>query len=74
MIGEIMDDYDMGPMLTVSEVAKLLHVHSNTARRWANQGVIKTYCIGTRKDRRFKREDIDRYLTGVAKDTSIAMG
>ena len=69
-----MDDYDMGPMLTVSEVAKLLHVHSNTARRWANQGVIKTYCIGTRKDRRFKREDIDSYLTGVAKDSSIAMG
>jgi predicted site-specific integrase-resolvase len=37
-----MDNYDMGPMLTVSEVAKLLHVHSITARRWANQGVIKT--------------------------------
>jgi excisionase family DNA binding protein len=69
-----MDDYDMGPMLTISEVAKLLHVHSNTARRWANQGVIKTYCIGTRKDRRFKREDIDHYLKGVAKNTGIAMG
>ena len=69
-----MDDNDIGPMLTVTEVAKILHVHSNTARRWANQGVIKTYCIGTRKDRRFKREDIDHYLIGAAKDTGKPMG
>ena len=50
-------------MLTVPEVAKLLHVHSNTARRWADQGIIKAYRISRRGDRRFKREDIYRFLT-----------
>ena len=50
-------------MLTVPEVAKILHVHSNTARRWADQGIIKAYRISCRGDRRFKREDIYRFLT-----------
>ena len=25
-------------MLTVKEVARLLHIHTNTVRRWSNQG------------------------------------
>ena len=50
------------PMLTVREVAKLLHVHSNTLRRWADQGIIKAYRITSRGDRRFRRDDIARFL------------
>ena len=45
-------------MLTVREVSKLLHVHSNTLRRWTDQGVMKAYRIGPRGDRRFRVEDI----------------
>ena len=45
-------------MLTVREVSQLLHVHSNTLRRWSDQGVLKAYRIGPRGDRRFKPEDI----------------
>ena len=45
-------------MLTVREVSQLLHVHSNTLRRWSDQGIIKTYRIGPRGDRRFRPEDI----------------
>jgi excisionase family DNA binding protein len=47
------------PMLTTSEVAQILNVHINTVRRWSNQGVIKSYRIGSRGDRRFRREDIN---------------
>jgi hypothetical protein len=28
-------------------------------RRWADKGILKVYRIGSRGDRRFKREDID---------------
>ena len=49
-------------MLTTSEVARLLNVHINTIRRWSDTGLIKTYRIGTRGDRRFMREDIDLFL------------
>lgn len=48
----------MGGMLTVREVSQLLHVHSNTLRRWSDQGIIKAYRIGPRGDRRFRAEDI----------------
>jgi len=52
----------VGPMLTVREVARLLHVHPNTLRRWSNRGRIRTHRITPRDDRRFKREEITRFL------------
>ncbi|MGD9116054.1 MAG: helix-turn-helix domain-containing protein [Dehalococcoidia bacterium] len=50
-------------MLTTSDVARLLNVHINTVRRWSNQGTLKTYRIGARGDRRFRREDIASFLS-----------
>jgi excisionase family DNA binding protein len=49
-------------MLTSTEVAKLLHIHVNTARRWSNQGLLKTYRLGARGDRRFSRDDVMAFL------------
>ena len=48
--------------LTVTEVAQLLHVHPNTVRRWANQGLLRVYRVGPRGDRRFRAEDVARFL------------
>jgi len=58
---------EINPMLTTSDVARLLNVHMNTVRRWSNQGVLRAYRIGSRGDRRFRREDIDRFLAEEAK-------
>ena len=52
----------MSNLLTVSEVADLLHVHPNTLRRWSNKGIIQAYRINQRGDRRYKREEIIRLL------------
>jgi len=49
---------DPRPMLTVREVAHSLNIHVNTVRRWSDQGVLKSFRIGPRGDRRFRREDI----------------
>jgi len=49
-------------MLTVKDVARLLHIHTNTVRRWSDQNIIKAYRITRRGDRRFRREDIAHYL------------
>lgn len=57
---------DIEPMLTSSEVARILSVHINTVRRWSNQGVLKSYRIGSRGDRRFRKKDIDDFFS---KDT-----
>jgi excisionase family DNA binding protein len=49
-------------LLTLREVARLLHVHPNTLRRWSNDGRIRAYRITARGDRRFKREEVIRFL------------
>lgn len=49
-------------LLTVREVAELLHIHNNTVRRWSDEGLLKSYRISRRGDRRFKKEDINRFL------------
>ena len=51
-------DSQLGPMLTVREAAALLHVHTNTLRRWTDKGYIRAYRIGLRGDRRFRQVDI----------------
>jgi excisionase family DNA binding protein len=55
-------DNEIKPMLTVKDVAQLLHIHINTARRWSDQGILKSYRITRRGDRRFRQEDIARFL------------
>jgi excisionase family DNA binding protein len=66
---------EIDPMLTTSDVARLLNVHINTVRRWSNQGVLKTYRIGARGDRRFHRDDITSFLSRKSKiaglDTNV---
>jgi excisionase family DNA binding protein len=54
-----------GPLLTVKEVAQILHVHDNTVRRWSNEGIIKVYRISRRGDRRFKLQDVEEFLTRI---------
>ena len=56
------DGEHISDMLTVREVARLFHIHPNTLRRWSNNGRIKAYRITPRGDRRFKREEIARFL------------
>ena len=58
--------------LTTSGVACLLNIHTNTVRRWADKKILKAYRIGSRHDRRFKREDIDSFLQRKSKPSSLA--
>ncbi len=51
-------------MLTPGDVARILNVHINTVRRWSNLGVLKNFRIGPRGDRRFLKEDVDKFLRG----------
>ena len=53
-------------MLTVNEVAHLLHVHPNTIRLWSKTGKMKSYRIGKRRDYRFNLDDVKAFLNQAA--------
>jgi excisionase family DNA binding protein len=53
---------DPDALLTTAEAAELLNVHVNTVRRWSNKGILETYRIGSRGDRRLRRGDINKLL------------
>ena len=62
-------EYEISAMMTIREVARLLHVHPNTVRRWSDQGLIRAYRVSRRGDRRFRREDIGRFLAEIKVET-----
>jgi excisionase family DNA binding protein len=50
-------------MLKPREVAELLGVHINTVKRLGDRGEMAFYRIGSRGDRRFRRADVEEYLS-----------
>ncbi len=54
-------------MLTVDEVAHLLHVHPGTVRRWEKQGQLKSYRLGPKGIIRFKSEGVSDFINLVKK-------
>jgi len=52
----------MEELMRTSEAARMLNVHINTVRRWSNKGIIKSYRIGPRQDRRFRWDDVLQLL------------
>ena len=49
-------------LLTAGEAASLLHVHINTVRIWSNLGILPSFRIGPRCDRRFRKKDLMSFL------------
>ena len=54
--------HEIGPMLTASEVAELLHLHVNTVKRLGDRGELPFYRVCKRGDRRFRMDDVLQFL------------
>lgn len=52
-------------LLTVRQTAEYLNVHPNTVRRWSQQGVLNSFRIGPRGDRRFLLADVESLLQTI---------
>jgi excisionase family DNA binding protein len=58
-------------ILTTGEVAGILGIHQNTVRRWSDLGLIRSFRVSERGDRRYKYEDISSFL-GVMNDRDFS--
>ena len=54
---------ELGPLLTASEVAEMLHLHVNTVKRLGDRGEIPFFRVCRRGDRRFRLADVMAFLT-----------
>ena len=53
---------ELSEYLTLDEVSKLLKVHKNTLRNWDASGILKAVRFGVKKIRRYKKEDIIKFI------------
>ncbi len=53
----------MEELLTLHEAARILKVHPNTLRLWDKKGVLKAVRIGIKKVRRYRKEDIEAFIS-----------
>ncbi|MBI4050150.1 MAG: MerR family transcriptional regulator [Candidatus Doudnabacteria bacterium] len=54
---------ELPELLTIRDATHLLNVHPNTLRNWEKEGLIKVIRIGKRKDRRYKKELIQKLMS-----------
>jgi len=45
-------------ILTLRQTREIMNVHPNTLRNWDNRGILRAIRYGTRRDRRYKKEDV----------------
>ncbi len=53
---------DKPDILTIGEVAEILHVSTMTLRRWDTDGVLKAFRPSKTKQRRYHKKDVIAYL------------
>ena len=53
---------EISEYLTLKQVSELLKIHPNTLRNWDKNGNLKPIRIGERKIRRYKKEDVIKFL------------
>lgn len=49
-------------LIPIREAARILKVHTETLRRWDNQGKLKAVRVGIRQDRKYRATDIVKAL------------
>lgn len=49
-------------ILTLQQACDALNCHPNTLRKWDNKDLLKAMRFGTRRDRRYRKQDIIKFL------------
>lgn len=54
-------------LLRIREAAEMLGLNPETLRRWDREARLKAVIINKRGDRRYQREDIDKFIKAAIK-------
>ena len=58
-------------LLTLNQACGLLNCHPNTLRAWDKKGYLIAVRFGTRRDRRYRREDVMKLLKKTTRLNTI---
>ena len=53
---------NLNNLLTIKQASEILNVHPNTLRNWDKSGLLKAVRIGVRRDRRYKKSDVLKFV------------
>ncbi len=53
---------ELPELLTLKQTCEILQVHPNTLRQWDEKGILKAVRFGARKDRRYRKIDIEKFI------------
>lgn len=63
---------DTNDLLNIKQAAAILNVSEVSLRRWTNEGSLPCVRVGKRRERRFRRSDLDAYVAESAPPTIAA--
>ena len=49
-------------LLSIGEVAKMFGLHRDTLRNWEEKGILKPLRVGSRRDRKYRPEDLEKIM------------
>lgn len=61
-------------LLNIKQAAALLNVSEVSLRRWTNAGILPCVRVGKRRERRFRRPELEAYLAGTRNMPGAAAG
>jgi len=70
---ENMNKSSESKLLSIGQVAKIFGIHQDTLRNWEKKGLITPLRVGTREDRKYRPEDLEKIMgdMSIVKDLGI---
>ena len=59
-------------LLTIGEVSKLFNLHPDTLRNWEKSGILVPLRVGARKDRKYRKQDIQILIEKAGSKLTLA--
>lgn len=63
---------DSSELLTIGEVSKIFNLHPDTLRNWEKKGLLVPLRVGPRRDRKYRKQDIQKLIEEAGSKLTLA--